>query len=55
MSVAPPYGPGTWHLYNGAEKPGGTHDLSKEQSEQMKKLQDAWDSYATDVGVVLSN
>ena len=54
VSVAPPYGPGTWHLYNGAEDPGETHDLSKEQSEQLKKLQAAWDSYATDVGVVLS-
>ena len=54
VSVAPPLRPGTWHLYNGAEDPGETHDLSKEQSEQLKKLQAAWDSYATDVGVVLS-
>jgi arylsulfatase len=54
VSVAPPFGPGDWYLYNVAEDPGETHDLSKERPEELKKLQAAWDSYAKDVGVVLS-
>ena len=53
-SVAPPYGPGTWHLYNVSTDPGETHDLAGEQPEKLKKLQQAWESYAKDVGVVLS-
>ncbi len=54
VAVAPPYGTGTWHLYNLAEDPGETRDLAKEQPEILKKLQSAWDRYAKDVGVVLS-
>ena len=54
VSVAPPYGTGTWHLYNLADDPGETHDLAKAQPETLKKLQVAWDRYADDVGVVLS-
>ena len=54
VSVAPPYGTGAWHLYNLADDPGETRDLSKEQPEKLKKLQAAWDRYAKDVGVVLS-
>ena len=53
VSVAPPYGTGIWHLYNIADDPGETHDLAKEQPETLKKLQEAWDHYADDVGVVL--
>ena len=54
VSVAPPYGSGEWHLYNIANDPGETHDLSNEQPEALKKLQAAWERYAEDVGVVLS-
>ena len=54
VSVAPPYGTGTWHLYNLADDPGETHDLAKERPEILKKLQAAWDRYAKDVGVVLT-
>lgn len=54
VSVAPPYGPGKWHLYNVVKDPGETQDLSKEQPERLKKLKAAWDRYAKDVGVVLS-
>ena len=53
-SVAPPYGPGTWHLYNLADDPGETRDLAKEHPELLTKLQIAWEAYAKDVGVVLS-
>jgi len=55
VSVAPPYGPGTWHLYNLADDPGETRDLGKEQPATLKKLQAAWDRYADDVGVVLTD
>ncbi len=54
VSVAPPYGTGTWHLYNLANDPGETHDLAKEQPETLRKLQAAWERYAKNVGVVLS-
>jgi arylsulfatase len=54
VSVAPPYGTGAWHLYNLADDPGETRDLAKEQPEKLKQLQAAWDRYASDVGVVLS-
>ena len=54
VSVAPPYGTGTWHLYNLADDPGETRDLAKEQPETVHELQAAWDRYADDVGVVSS-
>jgi arylsulfatase len=54
VSVAPPYGTGTWHLYDLADDPGETRDLAGEQPETLKELQAAWERYAKDVGVVLS-
>jgi arylsulfatase len=54
VSVAKPYGTGDWHLYNVVNDPGETHDLAKEQPEMLKKLREAWNRYAEDVGVVLS-
>ncbi len=54
VSVAPPYGSGSWHLYNVVDDPGETRDLAREQPETLRKLQAAWDRYAKDVGVVLS-
>ena len=54
VSVAPPYGTGTWHLYNLADDPGETRDLAKAQPETLKTLQAAWDRYADEVGVVSS-
>ena len=53
-SVAPPYGSGTWQLYDLSKDPGETRDLAKEKPEILKRLQAAWDSYAEDVGVVLT-
>ena len=54
VSVAAPYGSGEWKLYNIVDDPGETRDLSKEQPEILNKLKVAWDSYAKDVGVVMS-
>ncbi len=55
VSVAAPYGSGVWHLYNVVDYPGETRNLTKEHPDILTKLQDAWDSYAKDVGVVLSH
>lgn len=54
VSVAKPYGSGTWRLYNVLEDPGETRDLAKEKPTLLKELREAWDQYAEDVGVVLS-
>ena len=51
VSVSAPYGSGTWYLYDVAKDPGETHDLSKENPEKLKV---AWERYAKDVGVVLT-
>jgi arylsulfatase len=52
--VAAPYGPGDWRLYDTATDPGETTDLSSEYPEILEELMAAWDGYAEDVGVVLS-
>ena len=52
VTVSPPYGPGIWHLYDVVSDPGETQDLAAEQPEQLKELQEAWERYAEDVGVV---
>ncbi len=53
-SVAPPFGPGRWALYNVAEDPGETQDLAREQPQTLDRLIKAWDRYADNVGVVLT-
>jgi arylsulfatase len=55
VSVAPPYGPGEWRLYNVVVDPGETRDLADEHPELLQRLREAWERYAEDVGVVLSN
>lgn len=54
VSVAPPYGTGTWHLYNLAKDPGETQDLARNHPEKLKQLQAAWEEYADSVGVILT-
>jgi arylsulfatase len=54
VSVAPPYGAGTWHLYNLAEDPGETNDLTKSHPAILQRLQHAWEDYADEVGVILT-
>jgi arylsulfatase len=54
VSVSPPYGAGTWHLYNLANDPGETRDLAQSNPEKLSQLQAAWEQYADDVGVVLT-
>ena len=54
VAVAAPYGTGEWHLYNVVADPGETHDLAGDMPALLQELQAAWDEYAEDVGVVLS-
>jgi arylsulfatase A-like enzyme len=54
VSVAKPYGSGTWHLYNVVKDPGETRDLAKDKPALLKELREAWGQYAKEVGVVLS-
>lgn len=54
VSVAPPYGTGSWFLYDVVNDPGETQDLSRIQPELLQDLQQAWERYAEDVGVVLA-
>ncbi len=54
VSVAPPYGSGNWQLYNVVDDPGETRDLTEEHPEILRNMRAAWDRYAKDVGVVLS-
>lgn len=53
VHVAKPYGPAVWRLYNVSKDPGETQDLAKEKPETLKDLQEAWNRYAKNVGVVL--
>lgn len=54
VSVAPPYGSGEWALYNIARDPGEIHDLASTEGARLKRLQSAWERYAEDVGVILT-
>lgn len=46
-------GSGEWQLFNIADDPGETRDLSAEQPQRLADLVAAWDIYARDVGVII--
>ncbi len=52
VSVASPYGPATWKLFDLSVDPGETTDLSRTKANKLVELRKAWDAYAKDVGVV---
>jgi arylsulfatase len=54
VSVSAPYGSGEWKLFNIADDPGETRDLSADEPATLARLQAAWDHYAEDVGVILT-
>lgn len=54
VSVAEPYGIGTWKLFDVEEDPGEANDLAGEMPEKLEELKAAWGKYAEDVGVILS-
>lgn len=51
--VVLPYGPNEWKLYNVANDPGETTDISDSNQELLKELIAAWEQYANEVGVIL--
>ena len=52
LYVEPPFGSGDWELYNLKTDPAEAHDLGPSEREQMRKMLDAFNKYAKDVGVV---
>lgn len=46
----PPYGPGRWELFNLAEDPSETKDLSESMPEKLAELVDDWDAYVVTTG-----
>ncbi len=54
VQVAKPFGSASWRLYNTTVDPGETTDLSAENPAILEELIAAWQQYAEDVGVVLS-
>ena len=54
VSVAAPYGDGVWRLYDMSSDPGETKDLSNSKPEMLQRLKAAWQAYADDVGVILT-
>jgi arylsulfatase len=51
-SVAQPYGPAVWQLFDVSADPGETNDLATIEPELLKSLIMAWEAYAEDVKVV---
>ena len=51
--VPKPFGDSQWRLFNVVVDPGETNDLAKEKPNLLQELQQAWDRYADEVGVVL--
>jgi arylsulfatase len=49
----PPYGSGTWALYDIERDRGETTDLARQESAVLRALVGEWDRYARRVGVVL--
>ncbi|MFW1801368.1 arylsulfatase [Acinetobacter nematophilus] len=49
---APPYGTGSWELYNRKNDPSFLHNVADQNPEKVKALASEWDKYARHVGVV---
>ena len=54
VMVPEPSGTGNWQLFDVTEDPGEAKDLAKAMPDKLSTLQAAWDRYAKDVGVILS-
>jgi arylsulfatase len=48
-----PWGKNRWELFNLAEDPGETNNLSSSHPQIVKRLNAHWEEYAKDVGVIL--
>ncbi|HAP64437.1 MAG TPA: arylsulfatase [Cytophagales bacterium] len=51
----PPYGKGSWELYNLQEDPSQVVDLASSQPEILKELTEDWDAYAQKYELTLPN
>lgn len=50
--VPAPYGTGTWQLFDVVADPGESTDLADEHPERLSALQEKWQAYADQVGVI---
>ena len=48
-----PFGPNKWQLYNLANDPGETVDLSAKLPDLQNEMIATWNSYSRDTGVIL--
>ena len=48
-----PFGPDAWQLFNLANDPGETTDLSSEMPDLRNDMIEIWNSYAQETGVIL--
>ncbi len=49
---APPYGTGSWELYNRKNDPSYLHNVAAQNPKKVQELAKEWDQYAQHVGVV---
>jgi len=54
VKVALPYGPNEWKLYDLSIDPGETNNLSQTSTERLNEMIAAWEKYAREVGVILT-
>ena len=47
-----PFGPGDWQIFDLSIDPGESNDLSAQNPKLKQRLIDAWDEYASSVGVI---
>lgn len=53
--LEPPFGSGTWQLFDLSVDPGETRDLAREKPERLSQIREAWMEYARENNVVISN
>ncbi|BBZ78638.1 arylsulfatase [Mycolicibacterium anyangense] len=53
LQLPPPYGPGTWQLYDLSRDPGEIHDLAAARPDKLADLLELWDRYVEENGVIL--
>ena len=49
-----PFGTSNWQLFDLANDPGETKDLSFDNPEQLQRLMKMWDEYEEDVGIIFA-
>ena len=49
---APPYGKGTWELFDLSKDPGEIYDLADVHSDKLADLLKGWDEYVVSKGVL---